>query len=322
MTRAFSLIYESDVPPNYQLPYTDTNGNTTYFVPVGGTSIGAPEFAGVIAMANQKAGGRLGNVNYLLYKIAAQSGATCTNNTSACIFHDTTLGNISVPCQGGSPNCSNKSTATGATGVLVDSSSKPAYMAGSGYDLATGLGSPNITNLVNALANAGFTQSTTTLALNGGTSQVTATHGAPVAVQVTVSPSQASGDVALLGSNNAGFNTGIDSLTLAGGMANWSTTLLPGGNYNVTARYAGDGTYGASTSAGVPVAISAEPSKTFPNLMTFDVNSGAITSFTGTSTTYGAPYVFRVDVTDANGSVSSTNGVSSKCYSHLSSCPT
>ena len=62
--------------------------------------------------AGQPAHGRQGNANYVLYPMAAQSGASCNSSTapvtnSSCIFYDVTVGNNSVICQGGSPNCSN-----------------------------------------------------------------------------------------------------------------------------------------------------------------------------------------------------------------------
>ncbi len=90
---------------------------------VGGTSASSPSFAGLMAIIDQYTGGRNGNPNTRLYALAKQSPAA---------FHDVTLGANAVPCAGGSPGCS---TGAGTVGVMNG------YNAGTGYDLATGLGS-------------------------------------------------------------------------------------------------------------------------------------------------------------------------------------
>jgi hypothetical protein len=314
-SRSFYVLCEADkIPPGYQSCVQ--SGGYVHYVPIGGTSAGAPTFAGAVALANQKLGKRLGNLNYLLYSIAAQSAASCSTTPSSCVFHDVTVGANTVPCQGGTPNCS---AATG-NGVLVDSG-KLAYLTGAGYDRATGLGSPNITNLVNAIGAASFTQTTTSLTLNGNTTTVQANHGDSINVGVTVSPSAATGDVSLIGDNGISDNLGIDSLKLTSGAANWGSTLFPGGSYTVHAHYAGDGTRGASDSSAIAVNIAPENSKTFVNLVTFDL-TGHLTSFTATSAEYGSPYILRMDVGDSAATISSTTGVSSKCANGTASCPT
>jgi subtilase family serine protease len=91
---------------------------------VGGTSAGVPAFAAVLALINQKTTSAQGNVNYVLYPLAA-------NSTDA--FHDITTGNNQVPCQAGSTDCTQ--------GRVIG------YRAGTGYDLVTGLGSLDVFNL-------------------------------------------------------------------------------------------------------------------------------------------------------------------------------
>lgn len=85
----------------------------------GGTSAGAPQWAGIIALANQAAGHPLGFVNQALY-VVGKSG----QYNSA--FHDVTSGS------------------NGLFGL-------PGESAGPGYDMPTGLGSPNVANLIPAL---------------------------------------------------------------------------------------------------------------------------------------------------------------------------
>ena len=95
-----------------------------------GTSAAAPSFAGLVAILNQyqvskgfqaKAG--MGNINPTLYRLAQSTGS----------FHDITSGNNIVPCQTGTPNCSN-----GSMG----------YSTTTGYDLVTGLGSVDANALI------------------------------------------------------------------------------------------------------------------------------------------------------------------------------
>ena len=94
---------------------------------VGGTSLDAPAFAGIVALINQKTNSIQGNANPALYRLAA---------TVPGIFHDVTDGGNQVPCRAGSQDC----PSTGFMG----------YTAGNGYDLATGLGSVDVSRLVNA----------------------------------------------------------------------------------------------------------------------------------------------------------------------------
>jgi subtilase family serine protease len=82
----------------------------------GGTSAGAPQWAGIIALADQKGGHRLGAINQRLYRIA-KSDAYHT------AFHDVTAGN------------------NGFFGV-------PGFSAGAGWDAATGLGTPDAAHLI------------------------------------------------------------------------------------------------------------------------------------------------------------------------------
>ncbi|HEV2348972.1 MAG TPA: Ig-like domain repeat protein [Terriglobia bacterium] len=286
---------------NLSSPFTDFQG-------AGGTSFASPSFAGIMALVNQKTGARQGNANYVLYPLAAQAakaGTYCTSDTAAvttrsCIFYDEASGNISVACVGGSPNCSNTSTASNQFGVLVNppGNTSLAWVATPGYDMATGLGSVNAANLVNNWASVSFSSTTTTLV---SISPNPATHGTPVTVNITVNSGAGTptGDVTLASGANGAL--GIPPLPLAGGKFIGTTTFLPGGTYSVTAHYAGDGTFGASDSTppGIAMTVTPESSQTHIGLVTFDQN-GNVTSTNATTAAYGSPYVFRVDVTNAS----------------------
>jgi subtilase family serine protease len=85
----------------------------------GGTSAGAPQWAGIIADANQLAGHPLGFLNTALYQLG-------NSNAAHSSFHDVTAGN------------------NGLNRV-------PGYKATSGWDLASGWGSPQAATFVSNL---------------------------------------------------------------------------------------------------------------------------------------------------------------------------
>jgi len=132
----------------------------------GGTSFSAPAMAGIQALINQKFG-RQGDANYVYYALARRQfeqsdawrcHASRTDGVlpaSSCVFHDITRGDMDIPCgqdsDGHFYDCHGAS-GTAVIGELSESNGKnqPAYPATVGYDLATGLGSVDATNLFNA----------------------------------------------------------------------------------------------------------------------------------------------------------------------------
>jgi hypothetical protein len=212
-----------------------------YFYVFGGTSASSPAAAGIMALVNQKMGGQpQGLANYVFYKLASTTG----------VYHDIVSGDNKVP------------DPTGQSTV--------GYGAAVGYDLASGLGSFDANALVNNWAAAASTAgSTATLALAKGQT-ATVVHGSPVALAAAVTCSGAActaptGSVSLLASGATTVGLGAGSLTPASptSKANLSTTVIPGGTYDVTARYGGDGKYYASTSSPVQVTVTPESSKTY-----------------------------------------------------------
>ncbi len=203
-----------------------SNSNTVFVNTDGGTSFVAPAFSGIMALINQKTGGRQGQANNILYPLAAQqfvnnNSTTQPNLTTcaaylgtgvlpACYFHDVSatpnpdpatqqqtpflMGTTAVPCTGSataagvftdtstdpasnSENCfgyqitvtgsgSSLTTTPNYYGVLstADNATSPAFAATPGYDLATGLGTPNVYALVNAPQWSGLSITSTTLA--------------------------------------------------------------------------------------------------------------------------------------------------------------
>jgi hypothetical protein len=259
---------------------------------VAGTSASAPAFAGIMALVNQQMGGPQGQANYVLYRLAAsQNFSQCNGSgTSAppasnCVFNDTTVGNNCVPGETGYP------------------SSCTTYKSATGYDLATGLGSVNISNLVTNWNAATFNATTTTL----GLSPTTITHGSAVTADIAVTGNSGmpTGDVSLLAPNQSvPLCTSLNACTLIpgnGSTASLSVTthLLPGGTYDIQANYAGDGTFAPSASAAAPVRVNAESSTTaFTVASGFDSNGNPIPF---TSGPYGSFMYFRADVRGQSG---------------------
>ena len=185
---SFYLVCEADLDANTPCNLTPQPGQS--FGGLGGfvgTSASVQTFAGVMALVQQRMGGRQGNANYVLYPLAAKNPANCNSSsnpdTTNCIFYDTTKGNISMPCAARSPNCSN--SATSGTGVLVGANNNPAWLATAGYDRTTGLGTINVANLVTKWSTVSFIATATNLSLGQTNIPV---HGTPVTVSIAVTP--------------------------------------------------------------------------------------------------------------------------------------
>jgi subtilase family serine protease len=97
----------------------------------GGTSLATPIFAGIVAIADQAVGHRLGALNDRLYTIAHRDDGGLVDVTTGT--------NAVTLCLSG---------CAGSTPVLLPI---PGYTAGRGYDLASGLGTVDAAALVDAL---------------------------------------------------------------------------------------------------------------------------------------------------------------------------
>ncbi len=143
---------------------TCTPRNDALYLGGGGTSFASPAMAGIQALVDQHYG-KQGNANYVYYKLAArqfrqQGAAACDASQTtgdlpnpACIFNDVTRGDIDIPCgehNGVSYNCFGDGKKIIGELSTSEKTGEPAYPATIGYDLATGLGSVNATNLFDA----------------------------------------------------------------------------------------------------------------------------------------------------------------------------
>ncbi|HEV7926384.1 MAG TPA: S53 family peptidase, partial [Verrucomicrobiae bacterium] len=176
------------------------NGSTGWG---GGTSFSSPQYAGMIALVNQQAAilgkPRVGFFNPALYAIGKS-----TNYTNC--FHDITVGN-------------NTNSTTGPD----------KFIAATGYDLCTGWGSPNGSNLINALVGFG----TNNFLLSANPDSINLTIGGSETVLVlaqpmngfngTVSLSVSGAPTGLADSFSSSSTTSTSILTLSAG-----TTATPG----------------------------------------------------------------------------------------------
>lgn len=255
-----------------------------YFV--YGTSASSPSFAGIMSMVEQQNGQREGQANYVLYRLAATENttfSTCNGSSPTsppaptCIFNDITVGNNAVP------------------GEVNYGQANADYQTGVGYDQATGLGSVNITNLINQWSTVTFNPTTTTLSLKPTTSIL---HGSPVTVNATVSSGtgKPTGDVSLSASVSSSTQ-GIGFYTLVGGaVTNGLLNDLPGGSYSVAAHYAGDGTFAPSDSNSVTVTVTPESSTT--RISAVDQNNNPVV---GGTLPFGTGLFVRADVAGNSG---------------------
>jgi hypothetical protein len=261
---------------------------------VGGTSASSPAMAGIMALINQEYG-RQGQANFTLYPLAAQHPTA---------FHDVTVGSNNVPCQEGTPSCTLSALHDNTNGFYTFGQ----YYATPGYDQATGLGSVDANLLVKYWTSLHFTPTNTSLAL----SQTSFTHGTPVTVTVGVSGSGGtpSGDVALVTTASPAVNAGLGEIALQNGAASESVNNLPGGEYTLTARYAGDTLFASSSSVPVALNVTAEDSTTSLVGTYYDWTSGSFVSLSnGSSYPYGTYIALDAQPTGVNAPAGTRDGI-------------
>ena len=201
----------------------------------GGSGAAAAYFAGIAALMAQQNGAE-GNLAPLLYQLSYQGG----------IYNDVQQGNAQLQCAAGSPGC-------GANGQI-------GFAAGSGFDLATGLGVPDANALVRAKPQATGT-SPVTVTNNIAPGQTISASGS-VVLSATVD--SGAGGTVPTGSvtfydQTTGLNLGIDTLTAASGTSSsvqqTATGELAQGTHSIIAEYSGDSTYAAANSSAVSVTV-------------------------------------------------------------------
>jgi hypothetical protein len=265
---------------------------------VGGTSVSSPAMAGVMALIDQKAGVVQGNPNAELYTLAAkQTYSNCRSENATtsdgCYFNDIDTNTNAVPCDYGategdpsetgidSPDCSVLHKGD-LIGILSG------YSAGAGYDQATGLGSLNIANVVNAWPATAVT----------GKATVTVTPA-----QFTLSASSALSVAVSVAAASTGGITPTGTVTFSGGGYTSSAETLSGGAYSfaipansltagsdvLTVSYGGDTNYASATGTATVTVTAATSSATF-----------ALSATTPTAVAPGTSAASTITVTTSN----------------------
>jgi trimeric autotransporter adhesin len=288
---------------------------TVQITTVGGTSVSAPSFAGIMALVDQKYGAQ-GQANYVLYPLAAQSSSP---------FNDVVNGTNSVPCNTTAvtdnldnltiePNdCiavsapqngydSRYGYATEGQVGFAGSPHKTSYNAGTGYDLASGLGSVDAAKLV---TNWGSVQShSSTVSFTPSAKNFTL--GTSITITGTVAGNHPTGTVAIMANAPDAANVGEAVFTISNGIFSGTMNNFPGGTYSIWAYYPGDSNNTASTST--PVTIKVTPEGSTTSLEAFKIFGSQI--YTGSTFTYGqavnfvaTPQPASKDVKAATGSI-------------------
>ena len=224
------------------VPAGNTCASSSPLLPiVAGTSGSTPSFAGVMSLVDQKTNSRQGNANIVLYHLASEeTWSQCNASTlepgappaGTCVFNDVTVGNNSVPKSGGGDSAG--------------------FTAGTGSDLASGLGSINVNNLVNDWSSVTFASTTTTLTLSSSSIN----QGQSVTLSGTVSSGSGTptGDVGFVASSSSASGLGFATLD-GSGKYSVALTTLPAGSYTIVARYSGDTTFGSSQSSASSITV-------------------------------------------------------------------
>ncbi len=258
----------------------------------GGTSFGAPTFSGILAILSQKLDSSgLGNVNPEIYSLA--------NSDYSSAFHDVTVGNNEVPCEIGSVDCT---------------TSPIGYSATTGYDLASGWGSIDAANFVDA-----YTTSSSSSPV-GTTTTLTASNTAPVvntAITLTATVTSDSGNTTPAGTVQFvidGTDAGSAVTLSSSGVATYSYTPATAGSHTIVANYTPSNSSVNSASSGtLTITVSSSSSS----------NESFTLSATSVTVTPGSSGTSTVTVTPSGGftgaialSISAPSSLTNACFTY------
>jgi hypothetical protein len=258
----------------------------SYVSLVGGTSVSAPVFAGIVTLLNQavvlsglQSSPGLGNINGNLYYLAAHTPTA---------FHQVNVGDNMVYCQPTLPTGFPSNVVCPAAGVFGYLASNKDTAEGTGYNLVTGLGSVDANNFVTAWADL-VASSISILATPS-----TVIAGQTVTLTGTVTPATATGQVTFT-TTVSGSTTTVGTASLSSGVATLSATNLPVGANSLNASYAGDSSdLPSSTTAAATVTVTAPTFNVSNPTTPSPAPAGTSTTSTFTVTPTGAATVSAI----------------------------
>lgn len=219
--------------------YSSGGSDGSLFYYFFGTSLAAPSFAGALAVMEQSLGPQ-GNINPKLYQLAKNPQSYAT------VFHDITTGNNVVPCRAGTSGCVN--------GVM-------GYVAKTGYDMVTGLGSIDGNALFLALGGLDLNGTSVTI----GTTPNLLRLGDQVTLNAQIVSLTGTGKGLIGGTVTFKMgNTVLGTAAVSNGSATLANVMVSAANGftngpdTITARYNGDPTY-APSNGSTTLSVSATP---------------------------------------------------------------
>ena len=234
----------------------DCNNAVVFF---SGTSASTAGMSGIAALLNQKLGSAQGNINPLLYRLAADAPEA---------FHDAAPATSGVAlCDVGTPSMCNNSTpsASALTGGLAG------FSLTTGYDQATGLGSLQVTDFLNAA-----TTTTSPTLVPTVIDIASVLYGNPATINTSQTLAFYAGVVPASGPLTAPLTGTVQFFSNGTALGapvqvnapNVATTTPPEsfpvvGTYNITATYSGDAHYATSTTTtGISLTVTTAPTAT------------------------------------------------------------
>ena len=310
-----------------------TNQNDNYCSIYGGTSISSPIFAGMMALLNQyvvaqgiQATPGLGNVNPMLYSLAANNGTNGAFNPVTT----TSSGSYSVGafCTPGTPDSGVPSDPwpvalqCPASGTNLIGFNTYDYDATTKYNLAVGLGSVNISHL--AAAWTGSTLDATTTVVTSSLNPSNLGDSVTFTATVTTSGTNVPTGTVTFKDGNTTLGTGTLGC-LCDGIVNSATTTyttssLSAGTHSITAVYGGDTNNAGSTSSpwsqivkeqdfqftgSIADPTSPEPGQTTTTTMTLAAVGGSTFLDTVTYTCSGLPTGATCSFSPTSGTIGS-----------------
>ena len=251
-----------------------------------GTSAAAPDMAAIVAMLVQRVGKAVGNLNPMLYGLAASAPAA---------FHDATPASsgVGTACTTATASMCNNSVASASSlnGGLMG------YPLQVGYDLVTGLGSLDVARFLDAAATLDTVKAATSVALTASPGTIKAGQSVVFTAVVSAGGSGSPTGMVQFSSNGAALGSAV---TVSGGVASTAAVSFAAvGTYAISAAYSGDSEFSGSTGVVLSFVVSAIPAMALsasPASLTLTAGGSGASTITVSVTGFSAPVLLGCGV--------------------------